>query len=216
MMASVDLSPFAFGCSIAPSVPERIGWAVSKLDNTEFAYHEAEAGVAQLVEQRSFVNVGRRFESDLRLPLRSLRRLRVPSHDGSLTDTGVFRAEPRALLIGQEVPRCTTTAARSPHTTSQFTAEPTRFSNASRSRSRRAAGSASSARTGAARRRCCGRSPVSRSSTPAPSGATHRACRWATCRRGGTSRKARACSPTSPGGPPRSRRSSSRRAPVPR
>ena len=31
---------------------EAIGWAVSKTDNTIFAYDEGRAGVAQLVEQR--------------------------------------------------------------------------------------------------------------------------------------------------------------------
>ena len=29
-----------------------IGWAVSKTDNMNFAYHDGNAGVAQLVEQR--------------------------------------------------------------------------------------------------------------------------------------------------------------------
>jgi hypothetical protein len=47
MIASCDLSPIAFGCSIQYERACGIGWAVSKSDNTSVAYHVRSAGVAQ-------------------------------------------------------------------------------------------------------------------------------------------------------------------------
>ena len=51
MIASVDLSPFVFGWSTRRAcLTHRLGRVQTR--QQKFAYHEADAGVAQLVEQR--------------------------------------------------------------------------------------------------------------------------------------------------------------------